>query len=256
MTKSGWCDRLFGKIYTKLSMNTTTILKSLSGVGVVFASTVSAIAMVATLPASAATLTFTGNGSGGNIPDSSTTGFRSTITVPTSSNFLITDVTVTLTGLQHNSLGQLGAALTYVPTNTTVLLFNRVGRIVPPATATGDNSNFNGNYSFNDAFTDGLWTAAAAGGNAFDVPSGNYFATRANSSTKVPMLASLGGQESSGVWRLTIADTVAGTTGSFTSWTLNLQGTPIPEPSSSLGLLALGLLGARAALKRHLNGKD
>jgi len=227
---------LFGKISTKLSMNTTTILKSLSGVGVVFASTVSAIAMVATLPASAATLTFTGNGSGGNIPDSSTTGFSSTITVPTSSNFLITDVTVTLTGLQH--------------------LFNRVGRIVPPATATGDNSNFNGNYSFNDAFTGDIWTVAASGGNLFNVASGNYFATGGNSSTKVPMLASLGGQESSGVWRLTIADTVAGTTGSFTSWTLNLQGTPIPEPSSSLGLLALGLLGARAALERHLNGKD
>ena len=126
-------------------MNTTTILRSLSGVGVVFASTVSVIAMVATLPASAATLTFTGNGNGGNIPDDNTTGFSSTITVPTSSNFLITDVTVTLTGLQHNSLGQVRAALTYVPTNTTVALFNRVGRIVPPATATGDNSNFNGN---------------------------------------------------------------------------------------------------------------
>ncbi|NCR82430.1 MAG: PEP-CTERM sorting domain-containing protein [Microcystis aeruginosa K13-05] len=247
---------LFGKISTKLSMNTTTILKSLSGVGVVFASTVSAIAMVATLPASAATLTFTGNGSGGNIPDSSTTGFSSTITVPTSSNFLITDVTVTLTGLQHNFLGQVRAALTYVPTNTTVSLFNRVGRIVPPATATGDNSDFNGNYSFNDAFTGNIWTVAASVGNFFDVASGNYFATGGNSSTKVPMLASLGGQESSGVWRLTIADTVAGTTGSFTSWTLNLQGTPIPEPSSSLGLLALGLLGARAALERHLNGKD
>ncbi|MCZ8024725.1 MAG: proprotein convertase P-domain-containing protein [Microcystis sp. LE19-10.1B] len=241
-------------ISTKLSMNTTTILKSLSGVGVVFASTVSAITMVATLPASAATFTFTG--SGGNIPDDNTTGFSSTITVPTSSNFLITDVTVTLTGLQHNSLGQVRAALTYVPTNTTVALFNRVGRIVPPATATGDNSNFNGNYSFNDAFTGDIWTVAASGGNLFNVASGNYFATGGNSSTKVPMLASLGGQESSGVWRLTIADTVAGTTGSFTSWTLNLQGTPIPEPSSSLGLLALGLLGARAALERHLNGKD
>jgi subtilisin-like proprotein convertase family protein len=242
------------KIYPKLSMNTTTILKSLSGV--VFAGTVGAIAVLATLPASAATLTFTGTGSGGNIPDNNATGFSSTITVPTSSNFLITDVTVTLTGLQHNSLGELRADLTYVPTNRQVPLFRRVGRIVPPATATGDNSNFNGNYSFNDAFTGNIWTVAASGGNLFDLPSGNYFATGLNSATKVPILTSLGGQESSGVWRLTIADTVTGTTGSFTSWTLNLQGTPIPEPSSSLGLLALGLLGARAALKRHLNGKD
>ncbi|MDB9434687.1 PEP-CTERM sorting domain-containing protein [Microcystis aeruginosa] len=29
--------------------------------------------------------------------------------------------------------------------------------------------------------------------------------------------------------------------------------TPIPEPSSGLGLLALGLLGAGAVLKRHWN---
>jgi subtilisin-like proprotein convertase family protein len=244
---------LFGKISTKLSMNTTTILKSLSGVGVVFASTVSAIAMVATLPASAATLTFTGNGSGGNIPDSSTTGFSSTITVPTSSNFLITDVTVTLTGLQHNFLGQLRAALTYVPTNTTVLLFNRVGRIVPPATATGDNSDFNGNYSFNDAFTGNIWTVAASGGDSFVIPSGNYFPTGANSTTLVPMLTSLGGSQTAGDWRLTISDNEQLDTGALGSWALNLQGTPIPESSSVLGLLALGLLGAGAALKRHWN---
>jgi subtilisin-like proprotein convertase family protein len=67
------------------------------------------------------------------------------------------------------------------------------------------------------------------------------------------MLTSLGGSQTAGDWRLTISDNEQLDTGALGSWALNLQGTPIPESSSVLGLLALGLLGAGAALKRHLN---
>jgi subtilisin-like proprotein convertase family protein len=229
-------------------MNTTTTFKSLSGVGVVFAGTVSAIASLTVLPASA--VTFTGTGAGFSIPDGSSTGASSTITVPTSSNFLITDITVTLNNLTHTWIGDLIANLTYVPTNTTVSLFNRIGG--------GSSSDFGGDYSFNDAFTGNIWTVAASGGGSFVIPSGNYFPTGAGSSTLVPMLTSLGGSQTAGDWQLTISDNAVGDTGALGSWTLNLQGTPIapvsvPESSSGLGLLALGLLGAGAALKRHWN---
>jgi subtilisin-like proprotein convertase family protein len=226
-------------------MNTTTTFKSLSLAGVVFASTVSAIASLTVLPASA--VSFTGTGAGFNIPDNNATGASSTIVVPDS--FSITDITVTLNSLTHTYVGDLIATLTHVDTGTTVSLFNRIGRV----SAAGDASNFGGNYSFNDAFTGNIWAVAASGGSSFVIPSGNYFPTGAGSSTLVPMLTSLSGELSSGTWRLTISDNVADDTGALGSWALNLQGTPIPESSSVLGLLALGLLGAGAALKRHLN---
>ncbi|MFM2026735.1 MAG: hypothetical protein RLZZ339_1452 [Cyanobacteriota bacterium] len=232
-------------------MNSTTTFKSISLSGVVLASTVSAIAGMTVLPASA--VTFTGTGTGFNIPDNNATGASSTITVPTGSNFLITNITVTLNNLTHALLGQLIANLTYVPTNTTVTLFNRIGRVT---SGNGDNSNFNGNYSFNDAFTGDLWTVAASGGPTFNIPSGNYFPTGAGSGTLVPMLTSLGGSQTAGDWRLTISDNAVDITGSLGSWTLNLEGTPIPpvsvpESNSVLGLLALGLLGTAAAFRRH-----
>ena len=232
-------------------MNTTTTFKSLSLAGVVFASTVSAIASLTVLPASA--VTFTGTGAGFNIPDGNATGASSTIVVPDS--FSITDITVTLNNLTNTWIGDVTATLTYVPTNTTVSLFNRIGRVT---SGFGDSSNFGGNYSFNDAFTGNIWTVADSGEDDFDIPSGNYFPTGADSSTLVPMLTSLGGSQTAGDWRLTISDNGFRDTGSLGSWTLNLQGTPlapvsVPESSSGLGLLALGLLGAGAALKRHWN---
>ncbi|GAL91328.1 proprotein convertase P-domain-containing protein [Microcystis aeruginosa] len=234
-------------------MNTTTTFKSISLSGVVLASTVSAIAGMTVLPASA--VTFTGTGTGFSIPDNNATGASSTITIPTSSNFSITNITVTLNNLTHSWVGDLIANLTYVPTNTTVSLFNRIGR---PTDTFGDSSNFNGNYSFNDAFTGNLWTVAASGGGDFVIPGGNYFPTGAGSGTLVPILTSLGGSQTAGDWRLTISDNAEDDTGSLGSWTLNLEGTPIapvsvPESNSVLGLLALGLLGTAAAFRRHWN---
>jgi len=234
-------------------VNTTTTFKSLSLAGVVLAGTVSAIASLTVLPASA--VSFTGTGAGFSIPDDNATGASSTITVPTSSNLLITDITVTLNNLTHTFIGDLIATLTYVPTNTTVSLFNRIGQIT---SGFGDDRDFGGDYSFNDAFTGNIWTVAASGNASFVIPSGNYFPTGAGSSTLVPILTSLSGSQTAGDWRLTISDNVSGDTGALGSWTLNLQETPlapvsVPESSSGLGLLALGLLGAGAALKRHWN---
>ncbi|KAB0240393.1 proprotein convertase P-domain, (modular protein) [Microcystis aeruginosa EAWAG127a] len=224
-------------------MNT---LKPLSGLGIVFAGTVSAIAVLTVLPASA--VTFTGTGTGFNIPDNNATGASSTITVPTGSNFSITNITVTLNNLTHSWSGDLIANLTYVPTNTTVSLFNRI------LGGAGNGTRFNGTYSFNDAFTGDLWSVALA--SASTIPAGNYFPTGAGSGTLVPILTSLSGSQTAGDWRLTISDNGSDETGSLGSWTLNLEGTPlapvsVPESSSVLGLLALGLLGTAAAFKRH-----
>ncbi|NCR90788.1 MAG: proprotein convertase P-domain, (modular protein) [Microcystis aeruginosa G11-01] len=233
-------------------MNTRTTFKSPSGVAVVIAGTVSAIASLTVLPASA--VTFTGTGAGFNIPDDNATGASSTIVVPDS--FSITDITVTLNSLTHTYVGDLIATLTHVDTGTTVSLFNRIGK--NNSNLGGDSSNFGGNYSFNDAFTGNLWAVAASGSPFFVIPSGNYFPTGAGSSTLVPMLTSLSGELSSGTWRLTISDNGRDDTGALGSWALNLQGNPsspvsVPESTSGLGLLALGLLGAAAAFKRHLN---
>jgi subtilisin-like proprotein convertase family protein len=233
-------------------MNTRTTFKSPSGVAVVIAGTVSAIASLTVLPASA--VTFTGTGAGFNIPDNNATGASSTIVVPDS--FSITDITVTLNSLTHTFIGDLIATLTHVDTGTTVSLFNRIG--LDNNNSFGDNSLFNGTYSFNDAFTGNLWALGASGDSSFVIPSGNYFPTGAGSSTLVPMLTSLSGELSSGTWRLTISDNLRDDTGALGSWALNLQGNPsspvsVPESTSGLGLLALGLLGAAAAFKRHLN---
>jgi subtilisin-like proprotein convertase family protein len=230
-------------------MNTATARKKLSLSAAVTASTV--IAGLTALPASASS--FTGTGSGFTIPDNNPAGASSTIVVPDS--FSITDITVTLNNLTHNFVGDLIATLTHVDTATTVSLFNRVGRV---NIGSGDSSILGGDYSFNDAFTGDLWAVAASGGGSFVIPSGDYFPTGANSATEVPMLASLGGQLSSGTWRLTISDNSLFDTGALGGWTLNLQGpmapmATVPEPSSNLGLLALGLLGAGALVKRKLN---
>lgn len=186
---------------------------------------------LAALPARASS--FTGTGAGFEIPVVGV--FTSDIEV--TDNFSITDITVTLNDLTHTWAGDLIAELTS-PVGTTVSLFNRVGRVTA---GFGYSSNFGGDYSFNDTFTGNLWTAADPP--AVVIPGGDYFPTGAGSSALVPMLASLAGESSQGIWRLTISDNAGGDIGSLGSWTLELQGpmAAVPEPSAVLGLGVLGL---------------
>jgi hypothetical protein len=170
------------------------------------------------------------------IPDGNPTGAFSDIVV--AENFLINDITVGLL-LSHSYIGDLVATLTHTDTNTTVDLFNRVGRITSGG---GDGSDLNGSYNFNDAFTGDLWTAASSVDSSSTIPGGDYFPTGAGSGAKVPMLTTISGLQSSGTWRLNISDVdfiIAGTLG---SWSLNLQGS---SPASVPG--PLPLLGAGAA---------
>lgn len=200
---------------------------------VILASATSAIVSLTPKPAQAIA-TFTGNGPGFSIPDNNTAGAFSDIVV--ADNFLISDITVTLNTLTHTFIRDLIATLTHLDTNTTVNLFRRVGN------ASGGDSNLNGTYSFNDAFTGDLWAVALSGNDSFDIPGGNYFPTGASSGTKVPMLTTISGLPSSGTWRLRISDNEEEDTGALGSWTLNLQG---PTPAAVPG--PLPLLGAGAA---------
>jgi subtilisin-like proprotein convertase family protein len=197
------------------------------------------------LPAHSAT--FTGNGTGFTIPDNNPTGASSDIVV--TDNFSISDITVTLTTLNHTFIGNLIATLTKVDTGTTVSLFNRIGQVNGDG---GDSSNFNGTYRFNDAFTGDIPELVASPGTNFNIPSGDYFPIAAGGLRS--RLLDFAGASSAGTWRLTISDNGSGTTGTLGSWTLSLVGasspTAVPEPGSLLGLLALGLVGAGSALRR------
>jgi subtilisin-like proprotein convertase family protein len=213
-------------------MNTSRIARA-----AIAAIATSAIVVFIPRPAQATIATFTGSGSGFSIPDNNPTGAFSDIVV--ADNFLINDITVGLSSLTHTWIGDLIATLTHTDTNTTVDLFNRVGRITGQSNSF--NSNLNGSYNFNDAFTGDLWTVAQ-GGDSFDIPGGDYFPTGAGSSAKVPMLTTISGLPSSGTWRLKISDNASGDLGTLGSWSLNLQGS---SPASVPG--PLPLLGAGAA---------
>ena len=188
-------------------------------------------------PAQALVTTFTGSGSGFSIPDNNPTGAFSDIVV--ADNFLINDITVGLNAITHPWIVDLIVTLTHIDTSTTVELFNRVGRVGGQG---GNNSNLNGTYSFNDAFTGDLWAVASSGDAYFNIPGGDYFPTGVGSSAKVPMLTTISGLPSSGTWRLNISDGSRSDVGTLGSWSLNLQGS---SPASVPG--PLPLLGAGAA---------
>ena len=214
---------------------------------VILATATSTIVSLAPRPAQAIT-TFTGNGSGFTIPDNNTYGGFSYIVVP--DNFLISDITVSLNSLTHIRSGDLTATLTHTGTNTTVKLFERVG--LTSSNLSGDNSDFNGTYNFDDAFTGDLWLAANFAANTEAIPGGNYFPTGPGSGTKVPMLTTISGLPSSGTWQLRISDNRTSNSGSLVSWTLNLQGSNPPSPAPVPGPLPLLGAGAAFSFSRRL----
>lgn len=228
-------------------MSTSTLLKSLS---IAAAGTATFIALGSTGSAQALTMNY--SGSGFSIPDNNATGVSSDIVV--SDNLNISDITVTLNNLNHTFIGDLVATLTNVTTNTTVSLFNRVGRV---GSKGSDSSNLGGTYSFNSAFTGNLWTTAAALNGIQNIPSGNYFPTGANSAAIAsPSLTAFNGGLSQGIWQLTISDNAGLDTGSLDSWNLSVTGQPVPEPSSIIGLLAMGAMGAGSTLMRKKGQKS
>ncbi|MBW4552434.1 MAG: hypothetical protein KME35_15200 [Aphanocapsa sp. GSE-SYN-MK-11-07L] len=171
----------------------------------------------------------------------------------------ISDLTVTITGLNHIFGGDLIATLTNVNTGTSVDLFNRIGRVAAPSYGfpIGDNSNFRGPYSFSNAFTGDIWAAATGGGPGFNIPAGNYapstFKTSGPNNVAPPSsLAPFTGQNLNSTWRLTVFDWLESDTGSFSGWTLSGNATPVPVPPQAIGTV---LLAGLAAVKKLRNRK-
>lgn len=174
-------------------------------------------------------------GAGFVIPDNTPAGGSSSVNVAEAGNLV--SVKVTLTGLVHTWVGDLTATLTN--SNGTASIFAQIGRV---NTGFGDSSNFNGNYTFDDASNNDIWAAAAGGGTDFVVPPGTYFASGANAATKVLMFTNLQGNVN-GNWTLKIVDAAASDTGDLVSWSLDFEYVPAPGALALLGLA--GLAGRR-----------
>jgi subtilisin-like proprotein convertase family protein len=174
------------------------------------------------------------NGSGGAIAD---LGFvTSDITVDSSNNFQIGDVTVTLNNLTHTFFGDLIATLENVTTSTTVTLFNRAG----------GSSDLGGNYSFNDSFIGNLLSVPFGS----PIPGGNYFPIDASGTLSSPSLTTFVGQNAPGIWRLRISDNAGIDVGNLGSWSLALTPvTAVPSPALLPGLIGMGVGALRQRRK-------
>lgn len=205
--------------------------------------TLTAGAVTAALAGAAnAGLTFDYSGTGGVIPDQvgTTPGlFESDIVVADTG--ALADITVTLKNLAHSWSGDLVVTITHLESGLSQTLFSRVGK-TDATFGAGDSSNFAGDYSFNDAFTGNLWTAAEGGGTTFNIPGGEYFASAPLTGLQVSLLDVFGGIDIAGTWRLSITDNAEFDTGSIGAWNLSLT---VPAPAA-LALFGLaGLAGSR-----------
>lgn len=145
-------------------------------------------------------------GRGGNIPDGKGS-FQDEVIV--TENFKISNITVTLKGLEHTWVGDIVVRLRHLETGTVADLFRRPGQ--PQFSSSGYSSDLNGDYSFNDAFSSSFDAAAAEND---VIPSGEYAALQP--------LSVFHGTNSAGTWQLIVNDCSAGDSGSLGSWMLTL----------------------------------
>jgi hypothetical protein len=279
LTKSGGGEDI-GKIYSKLPVNTTTTFKSLSLAGVVFAGTVSAIAVLGLTTAQpAAAVSFPG-------PDAF--GYRAT---EIANN--LRDISASGTFLPLNDDAVSGAislgfnfdfygntySQVYVSSNG-FLTFNPGssngccnGQSLPNGSSNPSNlvagfwndlNNPQGNIRYQTTGSPGSQKFVVGFYNVpifFDGPQVTFEMILHEGSNNIELQYGAAPNDGSSV---TIGITNNGSTDALTlvNADFNLDVgvsnrgfliTPIPEPSSGLGLLALGLLGAGAALKRHWN---
>jgi len=133
-----------------------------------------------------------------NIPDNSTVGITSTLTLPMP-GVIITDVSVRIETITHPWIGDLVVSLV-APNGQSTTLLNRNGA--------GANLSFT---VFNDAYP------ALSGNPPF---TGDF---RPN--TTMPALGLLNGQRTGGAWRLVVKDLAQFDTGQIQRWGLELCGT-------------------------------
>ncbi|MFU7559140.1 proprotein convertase P-domain-containing protein [Roseiconus sp. JC912] len=178
------------------------------------------------------------SGSGFAIPDDSSPGFSSIISI--TQNEMISGIEVDLFGLTHEWAGDLIATLES-PHGSTTSLFYR-----PGAGQYGDGSDFNGDYTFADSGAD-LETELASINGATAAASGVYFAATDNGNF-TSLVSTFAGEATAGDWKLTISDHVSADTGSLGGWGLRITSTAItaiPEPSHASALCVAGLVFLR-----------
>jgi subtilisin-like proprotein convertase family protein len=183
------------------------------------------------------------NGSGGTVTDNNATGNRFTINVTES--LIMSGVSVTLTNFRHDNMGDLVATLYHTPSGRSVTLFDRIGRT--STSSNGENSDFNGNYTFADGGSN-LWAAASTAGSNTDIASGTYAATgsgigsvAASGPAAQTMNTTFNGLDMQGEWALELKDLRSGTSVS-SGWSWSMAAT-VPAPGAIALLSAAGLIG-------------
>jgi subtilisin-like proprotein convertase family protein len=178
-----------------------------------------------TLCAAPTATTHTYTGSGGPLPDGTSSDlnsggtFTSTINVPDS--FSIADVEVGLS-IAHGKYGDL--RITLSKGGRTLILSDRGRRGFTPADAATKALVGPGSYRFADSGSQSWFDVGNAAGTS--IPSGTY-KTAAAAGVSPGFQKTFNGMSSSGIWTLTITDEALNNTGTLSAWTLTLkQGTP------------------------------
>lgn len=186
----------------------------------IFASLALAAASFAAVPASATVIM---NNTNTAICDLCT--INSTVDV--SSHFVVQDLNVLLSGLNHTYDADLVISI-FAPTGTSVLLSNRRG---------GSGNNFQ-NVVFDDSAANSISQGSAPFNNTF---------------RPEEALSVFNGIDAFGTWTLRISDVASQDTGTLKSWGLDITpvatGAAIPEPAS-IAIFGLGLLGFAASRRK------
>lgn len=173
--------------------------------------------------------------------------FTSTIVI--GANEVISDVTLTI-NMEHSWIGDITATLTHVDTGSVI-------NLIPAALSDSSNLGVDlggtdtlspGLYTFSDAGTETLGTAAAAGASNYEIPLGTYLASDGTSTGSASLAALFGGESTAGSWRIDFTDSAGGDDGNINGWSINFTSTAIPEPGS---MALLGLFGVACFARRR-----
>jgi subtilisin-like proprotein convertase family protein len=174
--------------------------------------------------------------------------FTSTIVI--GANEIISDVTLTI-NMEHSWIGDITATLTHVESGLSI-------NLIPAALSDSSNLGVDaggtdalvpGAYTFSDAGTQTLGTAAAGGTSSFEIPLGIYLASNGTATGSASLAALYGGDSTLGSWRIDFSDIAAGDDGRINGWSINFTSSAaIPEPGS---MALLGLLGVACIARRR-----
>jgi MYXO-CTERM domain-containing protein len=198
--------------------------------------------------ASAALVTY--NGTGGPIADATTSASETDFDIVISAtNMQVNSVVdVTLNGITHTWLGDVGMYL--LGPNTDVNNAATYSSIMSPPD--GESSNLNGNYVMVvDPLKQTIDEVSGPLTTSQNVPSGTYAISGYGGGTSNGPRTDYNafvGSPLDGTWTLAVIDFAAPDSGALTNWSITLDVSPIPEPAS---LAAAGLGGLLVVRRRR-----